>query len=687
MLAQVDYLTLEDILLKNKFKENNLSDYKFIKQGERYITLKNNHFLLFDTKLGVKMDSIKVDFQTDSIADFEYQEQADLLLLKYRIEHIYRRSVACEIALYNMKTKEAMKPTGGDLMVNPAFSANGKYLAFTKSNNLYYYDIANQKLVQVTFDGLKNKIINGQSDWVYEEEFSFTKAYWWNSDASKIAYLKFDESGVKTYTLQYWNSGIYPNNYEYKYPKVGESSSKVSLWVYDLKTQKHDSIAGTQDSYLPRVGWSGKDLLFYYAMNRFQNRLEIFKVLRSEKSLIYKEESKTYVDLDDEAFHDDKFLYLTSEQSGYKHIYKIGFFTNKSIAVTNGNWDVVSIEGLAGGKIYYTHTKFHSYAHTLAFSDVSNFKMRDYNREGSAKVMTLSEKYIIVSLSNLLSPPSYQLLSNNLDSIKILLAQNDLMDKLSKLSEISTEFLDIDLGDHTVSTLVLKPKILKQGSRYPTLIYQYSGPGYQVVVDEWKSTTALWFRYLIDKGFIVVMVDPRGTGGRGEAFKKSTYLRLGLLESEDMALVSKKMSQRSYIDTNQINIFGWSFGGYVSALCASKWSRYFNKAVSIAPVIDWRYYDNIYTERYMQTPQTNPKGYDTSSVLKYCDLMNSKLLLLHGTADDNVHIQNSYQFQKCLMANNKLFDFFVFTDKNHSIYGRNTRYYLYRKVTDFLLKN
>lgn len=684
-IAQNDSLSLERIFLKNAYRAKAAPALKLVKDGSQYISLKDTMLRFWDTRTARLVDSVRLPIATDLVQDFEYNEQSRRLLLKYDIEPIYRRSNRCSSAIFDLASGK-MISFEQDKMVNPAWSKDGRKIAYTKHNNLYYYDIEARRSYQITFDGRKNEILNGQADWVYEEEFEITKTYWWNEEGSKIAFLKFDESRVKTFALQYWKSETYPQTYEYKYPKVGEDHSKVSLWVYDLSSQKTDSIFGSGDDYLPRVAWGDQGKVVFYVLNRLQNELKIFASQGARMSLLYKEDSDTYLTIDPEFWGNGKGLFFTSEKTGYRHIYHLEYQSKKCIALTHGNWDVLEISGLSESTLYFIHAKINTYTHRLSALFLANGKSKDYMSNGSNSVVCFSPKYIVVATSSVLNPPSYTLLGSKLDSIRVVEHQQELTNKLKALPSIGHEFMKIPASGYDISALLLRSQHFNTHEKHPVLIFQYSGPNYQMAVDEWKGTNFMWFNYLIQKGFVVLVVDPRGTGAKGAAFRKSTYLQLGMQESEDMALVSQFLAQQQYIDASKIHIFGWSFGGYIAALATTKWSKYFSKAVSVAPVTDWRYYDNVYTERYMQTPSTNPKGYDTTSVMKYCKDMATKLLLLHGTADDNVHIQHSYALQKALMAHNKQFDYFVFADKNHSIAGANTRYYLYKKVTDFLLE-
>lgn len=686
LCAQVDSLNLEDIFLKNKFKANSRPALKFVKSGSQYVTVDKGYLRFWNTATGKKLDSVEVPIDKDKVEDFEYHEQTKKVLVKYGVEPIYRRSYQCNVLVYDLLSRKLVYLGNGDKLVNPEWSHDGKKLGYTFQNNLYYYDLEKDSSIKVTQDGAKNQLLNGQADWVYEEEFEITKAYWWNAKGTQIAYLKFDESAVRTFTLQYWKSDLYPTDYTYKYPKVGEAPSKVSLWIYDLATGKHDSLYASEKGYLPRVGWTPDGTLFFYTLNRFQNRCEVLGYDKGKLRSWYSEESKTYVEIDGTLWTNAKALYFTSYKTGYRHVYQLNYSDKKCTVLTSGNWDVLEIQGLSDDHIYYTRVGSGTHTHVLVAQALKGGKMYPLNTSGSATLLSHAAQYVVVAKSSLMEPISYVLLSQKLEMIRVLDDQKALKDKLGFLASIEASFASVPLKGYEVSTLVLKSKNFDRDSKHPVLLFQYSGPGYQVVVDEWKGTTLMWFAYLIEKGYVVVLVDPRGTGARGEAYKKSTYLQLGMQESEDMAFVSQYLSLQPYVDARRIHIFGWSFGGYVAALAATKWSGYFDKAVSVAPVTDWRYYDNVYTERYMQTPETNAKGYDTSSVMKYTKNMNTRFLLLHGTADDNVHIQNSYALQKALLTHNKQFDYFVFADKNHSIAGANTRYYLYRKVTDFLLK-
>jgi dipeptidyl-peptidase 4 len=678
-LSQGTNLNLEDIFLNNKYKTNPPPKLNFINDGQQYYQTSNNYIYIYNTETAAKTDSINLNIGLRSIDDAILDPVNETVLLSTNTNQIYRHSTTATYFLYYYKTKETILVDSATIS-NVVINKNN--IAFTKNNNIYIFNVKSKKTKQITNDGERNKIINGHSDWVYEEEFTIDKTYFWNNSGTKIAYLKFDESNVKSYDLQIWGDSTYPTIYSYKYPKAGENPSVVSVWTYDLNTGITDSVSISQNSYIPRLGWINDKSIFYYTLNRPQNKLCVYKYSNKVNTLLYSENSDTYIELDDECFHSNSNLYFTSSKSGFRHVYSINFDSKIVTQLTKGNWEVDKINSLETNCLYFTHNNGDEFKKNVSAIIFKNEKTITLNAKLSCNFQYSSNKYFAVTSSGLKTAPVTHLYDHQFKFIRTLGNNNVNIQYLEKIDIVKNK---LDLGGYHINYILLKDSA-KSEKNNKLLIYQYSGPGYQLALDEWKGQYMFWFKYLLENGYSVAIVDPRGSGGKGVSHQRCTYKQLGVLASEDFSKFATNICKTEKFDSNKVSIFGWSFGGYMAALCASRFSGKFEKAVSVAPVTNWKLYDNIYTERYMLTPKENPNGYDTSSVLKYANMMNSKLLLIHGTADDNVHIQNSYLLTTKLNQLCKSHQFSVFPDKNHGIYGGSTRYQLFKQVSEFLLK-
>ncbi len=590
-------------------------------------------------------------------------------------------------------------------------------VSYIKENNLYVQAIDGMKETAITQDGEINKIINGMGDWVYEEEFALPQAYEWSPNSLHLAYLKFDERKVKEYSIPVYD-GLYPSLYTYKYPVAGEDNSVVSLWVYHTAIGKTTQIdlGSNPDQYIPRIFWSQDNTsLYYLRLNRMQNHLEImaYDLASGTQKNIYTEDSKTYVDIASKEYPDnykalkDGGFILTSERDGMQSIYLLGKGGLKNLTPGQEVINILSIDegtGLItysafdytlGQAIYRVKTNGKS----LVKVEPKGDKAYQYN---SASPYTVKASvypgagYYTYSYEGIAQPQRQFLFDSKGKMVRELAENNQLQAKLENLYKSNNlkprAFIRTDdLGDGTrLNGWMVKPANFDSSGRtkYPVLFMIYGGPGSQEVTADYNGSLELWAQYLASKGYMVVSFDNRGTGGRGAAFKKeTTYKKLGIQESDDQIAAARWLAKKPYVDGGRIGMYGWSFGGYMSLMCITRGADVFKTVVAIAPVTDWRYYDNIYTERFMQRPIDNPEGYKASSVLTYVDKLKGNLLLIHGTFDDNVHPQNSFDLIKAMVEKNKKFDSEFYTNKNHSIYGGNTRLHLYQRVTDYLLAN
>jgi len=700
-------ITLEDIWLNAAFYPETLGDVVPMKDGEHYCMLDNDTTINeYNYKTGEKTSTIISTSQLvpsgkkEGISIDEYILSPDetKILIGTGTERIYRYSTRMEYYIWDTKTRKLSQLSTGGKQRLASFSPDGNKVVFLRDNNIFIKDFISGKEEQITKDGLLNNIINGSPDWVYEEEFSFTKAYCWSPDGSKLAFYRFDESKVKEYDMILYDS-LYPTVYKYKYPKAGQDNSVVSIHVYDLKTGKTQlmDIGAEKDQYIPRIQWTeDPNILSIQRMNRLQNQLEILisNATSGVSKVIYTEKNKCYIEITDNLTYlkDKKHFVFTSDMDGYSHIYLYNLDGSLVKQLTSGKWEVLEVKGVEekNGLVYFISDE-ESPTEKALYSiklDGTN-KKKISEKEGNNEVQ-FSEgyKYFINTYSNANTPYYSTINSSDGKVLKVLITNSDLVSKTKEYGFTPEEFFTFKTSDNIeLYGWTIKPPDFDATKKYPVLMYVYGGPGDQTVMNEWGRFDYVWFEMLAQKGYIVVSIDNRGTGGRGDEFKKCTYGQLGKLETVDQIETAKYLGALPYVDKSRIGIWGWSYGGYMTALCLTKGADYFKTGIAVAPVTNWRYYDNIYTERYMGLPKDNAKGYDDNSPVNFVKKLKGNFLLIHGTADDNVHFQNSMMLSNALVNANKQFEEFFYPNKNHSIYGGYTRYHLFKKMTDFLLKN
>ena len=550
-------------------------------------------------------------------------------------------------------------------------------------------------MTEVTTDGEKNHIINGASDWVYEEEFALVRSFEWAPDGEHIAYYKFDESTVKEFSMDLFKGGLYPTQEVFKYPKAGEDNSVVKVYFYNLTANKSTFIYTEKDyEYIPRIKWTNNPkVLVLYGMNRHQNELDFVLVNAEDGSnkVLFTEKDKYFIDIHDNLtfLPEDNFIW-TSEKDGFNHIY-IKDFEGYETQITKGNWEVTSFHGVDSDKmkIFYTSTEDGSINRSLFVQDLEGGEKTRLTTKNGTNSTSFSKglKYYMNSVSTTNSAPVYTLHTADGKQLKTLEDNTDFNTQMEEFNLSEKEFFTVKTEDAELNAWMIKPPNFDKNKEYPLFMFVYGGPGSQQVKNSFGGTNYYWYQMLAQKGYIVACVDNRGTGGKGAEFKKITYKELGKYETIDQINAAKYFGGLNYIDSNRIGIQGWSYGGYMSSLAITKGADIFSLAIAVAPVTNWRYYDNIYTERFMQTPQENASGYDENSPINHVEKLKGHYLLVHGGADDNVHVQNTMEMISALVKANKQFDLFIYPDKNHGIYGGNTRYHLYKKMTDFILKN
>lgn len=705
--------TLEDILKNRTFATSGLNEIRSMKDGLHYTTLSEDYSFItrYAYKSGDSIGKI-VDIKTAGnenlklIYDYEFNENETALLLQTSYEPIYRRSFKAEYYIYNIanKTFKPLSVNGKQQLAT--FSPDGKQVAFVRDNNLFVVNIESGKEIQLTTDGKPNEIINGAPDWVYEEEFEFNKAFTWSSDSRRVAYMKFDERGVKMFNMTLFQgakpsideNALYPSNSQFKYPKAGEDNSVVTVHVYDILSGNtlRVNIGQLKDQYIPRIMFTqNPSELAILRLNRLQNKLEILKTnaASGQSSIIYTEENKYFID--EANFDNIKFLpdgnsfVISSERDGWNHLYLYDMQGIMLSQLTKGTFDVKEYYGYStANKLHYYQAAAVSPMQREVYSvknDGTDIKRLSQQQGTNGAAFSSNYKYFINTFSSATTPPYYSLHDASGKQVRVLENNSSVVELLKDYKFKYKEFFEITTTDDiTLNAYAIYPPDFNEAQKYPVIINQYSGPNSQDVLDSWSFG---FDDYLAQQGFVVVSIDPRGTGSRGEAFRKVTYLQLGKYETIDHIASAKYLATLPWVDGERIGIWGWSYGGFISSSCMLKGNGTFKVGIAVAPVTNWRYYDNIYTERFMRKPQDNPKGYDENSPLFFADQLQGKLLLVHGTADDNVHVQNTMELAERLVQANKKFDLMLYTNRNHSIYGGNTRLHLFGMIEDYFKNN
>ena len=696
-------ITVEDIYT-GAFRAKGMDELQSMKNTNQYTVLntdratRSQQIDLYEfatlKKVATLIDTKDHQALSDGIDSYSFSSDEKQILIASNTNPIFRHSFTADFYLYSLSTKTLVKLF--DQVQEPTFSPDGSKLAFAKANNLFVYTIATKETVQVTTDGKKNAIINGITDWVYEEEFAFVRAFDWSADSKKIGFIKFDESQVPEFSMNIFQKELYPKVETFKYPKPGEKNALVSLHIYDVALQsiKNVALSNYSDFYIARLKWTNDaNILSAQVLNRHQDNLDLLFIDGNSAAakVVLNEKDKAYVDVTDNlTFLKDNSFIWTSEKDGFNHIYlydKNGKLKNQ---ITKGNWEVTNYYG------------FDEKTKTVFYQSVENGSInRDVYRIGldGKKKVRLSQatgttnatfspnfQYFINSYSNATQPTTYTLNSaNDGKQVQSIVDNNALAEKLKKYNLPSKEFFELTTEKgNKLNAWMIKPKDFDASKKYPVFMYQYSGPGSQQVNNDWNGTDDYWFMMLTQQGYIVACVDGRGTGFKGADFKKCTQKELGKFEVEDQIDAAKVIGNYPYVDKTRIGIFGWSYGGFMSSNCLFKGADVFKMAIAVAPVTNWRFYDSVYTERYLQTPQENASGYDENSPINHVSKLKGSFLLIHGTADDNVHVQNTMQMIEALVQANKQFDWAIYPDKNHGIYGGKTRIQLYNKMTNFI---
>jgi len=701
LTAQKKKITLEEIW-GGKFRTEGMDVLRSMKNGKQYTVLNVNRnprgssLDKYDYKTLEKVETIVASSEDiPFFTSYEFSNDESKIILATEVEPVFRYSRLGHYYVYDIASKSIQKISANKIQ-EPEFSPDGSKVVYAFENNLYLMDLESGETQQMTTDGDYGRIINGITDWVYEEEFGFVQAFQWNSDSSKIAFIRFDETHVAQFSMEVYGNELYPFQYELKYPKAGEENAKVSLHLYDVATGEITHVDLGNPYYIPRIKWMNHpNHLSVQTINRHQNHLKLHKINVGDNTtgILLEEKDKAYVNIHDNLtfLEDDSFIW-TSEKDGYKHLYL--YHTDGSLKnqITKGPWEVTQYYGYdkVKDRIYYQSVESGSINRDVySISSSGKDKRRLSTREGTNTADFSADYTFYINTYSSATLPYVFTLHKASNGKKVMdIKDNSVLDAQLETYELSPkEFSTISINGNDLNMWMVKPVDFDETKKYPLLLFQYSGPGSQQVANRWFGANDYWHQMLASEGYIIACVDGRGTGFKGRDFKKLTQKELGKYEVEDQIAVAKKLSEYTYIDANRTGIWGWSYGGFMSTNCLLKGNDTFEMAIAVAPVTSWRFYDTIYTERYMLTPQENASGYDDNSPLNYPELLKGKYLLVHGSGDDNVHVQNSMRMIEALVQANKSFDWAIYPDRNHGIYGGNTRLHLYTKMTNFIKEN
>lgn len=716
IVANAQKMNIKDIT-SGAFSAQTISGINPIEGTDQYASISQDgkQIIEYSFKTG-KQTAVLFDVNNtmgekiDKFDGYILSPKGDKMLIRTNTERVYRRSYKADFYIYTIKSTKLEKLSEGGKQQVPQWSPDGNQIAFVRDNNLFLvkllYDNAES---QVTKDGKFNEIINGIPDWVNEEEFSFNCAYAFNADGTMLCWVKYDESKVKTYSLQLFKGEkperseyeAYPGLYSYKYPKAGEDNSKVSVWSYDIKSHQTYKLQVplAADGYIPRIKMMQEDpqKMIVYTMNRHQDEFNLYTVnpRSTVAQLLIKESSKKYVK--EEAMEDviigHNNILLPSDRDGYMHLYLYNMAGTQIRKIGDGNYDITAVYGYdePTGDVYYQAAALNPHDRQVFVSHKNGKTERLSNQEGwNSAIFSGDYKYFINTWSDYNTPYLYTLRDNNGKVLSTLEDNAELKQKIAQYGWTKKETFTFTTSEGVkLDGWMVKPANFDASKKYPVILFQYSGPGSQQVVNSWNVGSmgqgGAFDYYLAEQGFIVVCVDGRGTGGRGADFEKSIYLTMGDLESKDQVETALWLGKQGYVDKDRIGIWGWSFGGFNTLMSMSEGRDVFKAGVAVAPPTNWKFYDTIYTERYMRTPKENPEGYAINPIER-AGKLHGALLICHGVADDNVHPQNTFEYAEALVQADKDFKENYYTNRNHSIYGGNTRNHLLRQIANFFIE-
>ena len=702
-------ISVEDIFTQKIFTAKSSSGFKAMKNGIHYTDILSDSsgksLVKYDLKSGTKISVIVKDNEVllsgrpIDISNYTFSPDESKIVFKTNSVDIYRRSSKADNYVYDIKSKQLTQLSVDGKQMFATVSPKGNKVAFVRDNNLFIKDLDLNKEVKVTIDGKMNEIKNGWADWVYEEEFSKADFFEWNADGTKLAYVKFDESKVKEFSFDTYTNNLYPDKVTFKYPKAGENNSIVSVHIYELNTSLNFKvdIGSETDIYIPRIKWTNDaNILSIQRLNRLQNKLELLYAngITGASKVILTEEAKTYVDIKEDVIFlpNNKGFIWTSENDNYNHLYYYNNSGKLVNQITKGNWDVISFYGYdeKTNLLFFQSTEqgtINRDLYSIKLDGKSKLRLSPFNGTTDAE-FSAGLKFYVSTFSDANTPAVYELHSFDGKLIKILENNTELKKLMTDYKLSKKEFFTFKNADTIeLNGWMMKPRNFDSTKKYPVYMFAYNGPGSNKCNNAWEKSEFWWHSLLNQEGYIVVCVDGRGTLGRGRKFKHSTYMQLGNLEVQDQIQANVFVGNLPYVDKKRIGFMGWSYGGYMAALLISKGADYFKAAIAVAPVTNWKFYDNIYTERFLRKPADNKSGYEDNSPINFTKKIKGNFLLVHGSGDDNVHYQNSMELSRELVKNNIPFDFMTYPNKNHGISGGLTRTHLYNKMLKFLKEN
>ena len=717
LLGNAQQVTLQEVAT-GAYRAEGIYGIKPMLDGEHYTQISRDRkkIVKYSFKTGKEVATI-FDVSTarnitlKSFDDYIMSPDESKILIQTETKAIYRRSYTAVHYIFNVRNNTLETLSDGGPQQVPLFSPDGNQIAFVRDNNIFLVKLLfGNSESQVTKDGKFNHVLNGIPDWVYEEEFGFNRAFDFSADGTMLAYIRFDESEVPMYSFPWYKGlkpsldeySVYPGAYEYKYPMPGVDNSKVTVHTFDIKSKvtRQMDLPLDADGYIPRIQFTDNpDVLAIMTLNRHQNRFDLyFANPRSTLcKLVVRDEAEQYIKEEaygNMTFYPENFV-MMSERDGYNHLYLYSAGGNLIKQITKGEFEVKSFIGWdKKTNTYYYSSNEGSPLRTAIYKiDAKGRKTKLSSREGTnSAIFSKSMKYFINTFSNISTPPLITINDNTGKELITLVDNQRLKDKVASMTLPSKEFFSFKTSEGVeLNGWMIKPANFDPNKKYPVIMHQYSGPGSQQVLDRWnigsRSDNGMFEAYMADRGFISVCVDGRGTGGRGAAFEKCTYLNLGVKEARDQVEAALYLGSLPYVDAKNIGIWGWSFGGYNTLMAMSEGTPVFKAGVAIAAPTDWRFYDTVYTERFMRTPKENMEGYEASSAMNRVNNLHGALLLMHGTADDNVHLRNASEYSEALVQADKQFDMHIYTNRNHSIRGGNTTKHLLTRVTNFFIEH
>ncbi|MEZ4895610.1 MAG: S9 family peptidase [Saprospiraceae bacterium] len=697
-------ITVDDIWTNYRFNPNLVPGFNFLLDGTHYARLENGNIEVYDIRTGASTSTmfaasmVNPDEVPGRVDGYTLSDDESRILLTFGSESVYRRSTLAYYAVWDRSENTLQSIFPGNKLSLAVLSPDAQRVAFVFQNNVYTQDLRDGEIRQITEDGVSNAIINGTTDWVYEEEFSLVQGIYWSPQGNYLAYYRFDESEVPEYTIPFYYDEPYPRWVTYKYPKVGERNSEVSIHIYELMTGRIAEVAIPADNeYVPRIKWTRQDnQLCVLTMNRHQNelKLELADAQTGSLKVLLEETNPYYIDIQDDLtfLPDGEHFIWSSEKDGYNHIYLYDMQGREVRKLTQGSSDVTKFYGYDAQRdqIYYQAASPSPMERQVFTVKLDGSGLHTLNNTSGTHEAQFSQTfdYWVDTYSRINQPPVYTVFDESGRPVRTIEDNRQLASLQREYGVSPVEFFSFTTSENvSLNGWMIKPPDMDPTKKYPVFMFLYGGPGSQQVLDNWRGQNYWWFQSLAQQGYLVACVDNRGTGARGQEFRKMTYKQLGHYETLDQIEAARYLGSLPYTDATRVGIFGWSYGGYMSSLCVLKGNDVFKMGIAVAPVTNWKWYDNIYTERYMQTEEENPEGYHDNSPVYFADRLKGAYLLVHGLADDNVHFQNTAEMANALIAANKQFETYFYPNRNHGIYGNNARTHLYTKMTNFILNN